>query len=144
MIHRSYDPIVFRRCTEGHRDFIPEDFDFEGWLAGPNVMYSSGDSIGLATLEYPGVYNVHWFFTVRGRDALDLAFEMLDDLFNTVGAEIVRGITKVELRGARYLAKKVGFTSLGVLEFHDGPNELMFLSKEAFNDALKLRQERNG
>lgn len=135
---RSFDPDVMRRACQ---DFNGADFDYEGWLANHlNIMYVVDGNVGLATHEYPGVYNAHWFFTVKGKEALDLAFTMYDELFNKQGAEVVRGITPVHLRGARYLAKRIGFISLGIEDFSNGPCELMFLSKDAFN---KEQDKRN-
>jgi hypothetical protein len=138
---RSYDPEILRKATTPYPESVPANFDFEGWLANHrNIMYVVGDNVGLATYEYPGVYNAHWFFTARGKEALDIAFQMYDDLFNKQGAKAVRGITPVDLKGARYLAKRIGFISLGIIEeFSKGPSELMYLSREAFNTEQEKR-----
>lgn len=133
MMERSYDADAFRKGASLYPEGFEDDFDYEGWLADRNnIMYVCGDNVGLATYEYPGVYNAHWFFTVRGRGAIALAREMYDQLFNHDGAEMVRGLTPVHLRGARWLAKQLGFISLGIVD-DDDPHELMCLSKADFN-----------
>lgn len=142
MVTRSFDTEVMKAAVAPYPDIMPSPFDFEGWLANHlNIMYVVDGNVGLATYEYPGVYNAHWFFKARGKEALDIAFAMYDDLFNVQGAKAVRGITPVELRGARYLAKRIGFISMGIEEYPDGFYDIMVLTKNDFN--LK-QEERNG
>jgi hypothetical protein len=142
---RSFDPQIFRDATANYRHSIPEDFPFEAWLADENnIMYVVDDNIGLATFEYPGFYNAHWFFhSAKGKAALDLAFKMYDDLFNVQGAKAVRGITPVALKGARFLAKRLGFQTLSFEDFNDGNGlqEVMCLTKDDF---LRKQEERYG
>jgi hypothetical protein len=129
---RSYNPEVFRRATEEWRDKVPLEL-IDNWLGDDkNVMYDVDGNVGLATYDYPGCYTAHWFFKVRGKEALDLAFRMYDDLFNNQGAVVVRGITPIGLKGARYLAKRIGFVSMGFIETDNGVEEIMCLSKEDF------------
>lgn len=133
---RSYDPVVFK---EGVRPYPKEfkydvdEFDFEGWLKG-NVMYTEDGSIGLCSLEYPGVYTVHWFFRRGGRKSTELAVDMLDDLFDNQGARLVRGLTPVENRAACIAARKIGMKSYGILPYPDEDCELLMMTKEEFKE----------
>jgi hypothetical protein len=146
MIERSYDAEVMRKAFEPHARYHDDAMDYDAWVGDHNnVMYAlpNGD-IGLATFEYKGVYNVHWFFNqTRGRAALNLAVEMLDDLFKNYGAMVVRGITPADIKAARLLAKYVGLTSYGLIEVpeDDGPNkgicELMLMTKDEFYEHNK-------
>lgn len=137
---RSFNHKMMRQASEV---FNGKSFDYEGWLANRyNIMYVEGDDVGLLTFEYPGVYNAHWFFKSRGKDALDTAFDMLDDLFNTSDAKAIRGITPIDLKGARYLAKRLGFISMGIEEYPDGKYEVMVLTKNDFN--LRREQRKHG
>jgi len=130
---RSFDVETFKTAVEPYPQIFPTPFDFEGWLKHPlNVMYDADGSVGLGVYEYPGVYTAHWFFKVRGREALNLAREMLDALFTDHKAVVVRGLTKVNLKPARWAAKQLGFKSYGILEFSDGEYELMCLTKDDF------------
>jgi hypothetical protein len=134
MIIRSFDPEVMKHGFELSPEKMPSSFSYEGWLEDTrNVMLVKGENVGLATHEYPGVYTVHWFFTERGRGAINLAKEMLDELFKTTDAQTIRGLTPVDLKAARWLAKQVGLKSHGVMEFADGKEcEVMFITKEEF------------
>lgn len=134
---RSLDPEIFK---EGVRPYPKEfkydieDFDFEGWLAGKNVMYTEDGSVGLCSLEYPGVYTVHWFFHRGGRKAIPLAVDMLADLFDNHGARLVRGVTPVENRAALIAARKIGMKSYGILPYPDGDCELLMMTREEFRE----------
>jgi hypothetical protein len=139
MITRSFDPKVMKEASE---EFNGIDFDYEGWVANhQNIMYVVDDDVGLATYDYPGVYTAHWFFVSRGRKALDVAFAMYDDLFNRQNAKAVRGVTPVRLKGARYLAKRIGFETVGFETWPDGEEcEIMVLSRDEFNKRQEQRQ----
>jgi hypothetical protein len=134
MITRSFDPEVMKKAFELSPEPMPSGVSYEDWVGDiNNFMLVEGDNVGLATYEYPGVYTVHWFFTARGREALKLAKRMLAVLFESSDARVVRGLTPVDLKAARWLAKQVGLTSHGVLTFADGKQcELMFVTKEEF------------
>ena len=97
-------------------------------------MFVEGRSVGLATFEYPGVYTVHWFYTDehRGRKALDLAAEMIDALFTQSDAQTIRGITKANLKAARWACRQLGYTSHGLLTFSNGEHELFTMTKDQF------------
>lgn len=143
---RSFDPEIMRKAFEPHVRYHDDKMDYDAWIGNrKNVMYviDNGD-VGLATYEYPGLYNVHWFFNqTRGKAAIKLAQEMLDALFQDEGAQIVRGLTPVDLKPARWLAKYIGFKSYGVVKCpeDDGPNEgfceLMLLTKHEFYENYK-------
>lgn len=131
-MHRSYDPSEMKRIvSQFPKEFIydTETFDYSHWLSH-SVMYVEGDSAGLCTKEKEGIYSVHWFFKHRGRQALDLAKEMLNDLFDNEGAEIVRGITPVDNKAARWAARQIGLKSYGV----EGDKEILIMTKKEFKE----------
>jgi hypothetical protein len=134
MITRSFDPEVMKTAFTLSPEPMPREVSYEDWVGNvKNFMLVENDNVGLATYEYPGVYTVHWFFTARGREALKLAKRMLAVLFESSDAKVIRGLTPVDLKAARWLAKQVGLTSHGVLTFADGKQcELMFVTKEEF------------
>lgn len=129
---RSYDPELLRKKTKDYRDFFP-DWLIEPWVNDRrNVVYLEGDNIGLATFEYPGVYTVHWFFTVRGREAIRLAKKMADRLFQETDAKGIRGMTRSDLKAARWALRQVGMKSLGTVTTDKGEYELSYMTKEQF------------
>lgn len=138
MIVRSFDPNELKEAFKlGPHD--NSSIDCEAWLNNyKNVMLVEGNNVGIATYEYPGVYTVHWFYNVRGREAIKLAREMLDEMFNKYGCETARGLTPTNLKAARWLAKQVGLTSYGMMTCTNGEEvELMFITKEEFNNGRR-------
>lgn len=133
MIRRSFDLDLLLRATKVPTVTATEE-DFRNWFANEkNLMFSDGENVGLATYEYPGLYSVHWFFTVRGRKALDLGRAMLVNLFENYGAEAVRGFIKSDLKASRWAARQVGLKSLGLMECPDGTeDEIFYASKKEY------------
>jgi hypothetical protein len=134
-MHRSYNPKVLGEAVLRYKGWDEEaGFDPKEWLdIDENLMLVDGENVGLLTCEYPGLYNGHWFFTARGREALYMAAKMLSYAFEVHNARAIRGLTPLSLRNARWLAKQLGFKSHGTLEYHDRePEELMILTKEDF------------
>lgn len=129
---RCHDPEVLTKAL-GPYDYHMGN-DNKSWLENPeNLAYAIGDDLGLASFDYPGVYSVHWFFKSKGRAAIEVCVTMLDKLFGEHGAEIVRGITPMDNKPARRLAKYVGCETLSIETYPDGEDyEIMVLSKERF------------
>lgn len=133
MIKRSFDLDLLLRATD-----LPEIHssreDFKTWFYMPkNLMFAEGENVGLATYELPGMYNIHWYFKVRGREALNLARDMLENLFENYGVDVVRGIVRVDLKPSRWGARQVGMKSLGIFRFPSGQdNEVFYLTKTEF------------
>lgn len=90
-------------------------FEPEAWLGGPNVALTDGEgNFGLFEYEAPGIYTGHYFYkTARGKAAFALASEMLDMMFEI--AELIKGLTPTDHKGAVWLSKKLGFTSYGTV-----------------------------
>lgn len=137
-IKRSFDlPLLLKLTNVPGIHATAEDF--KTWFNRPgNVMFSSGENVGLATYEYPGVYSLHWYFTVRGRDAINLGKAMIVKLFKDYGAETVRGFVREDLKASRWAARQLGLKSYGVITFADNePNELFIATKDDYLNQLK-------
>jgi len=129
---RSFDPDLLFEVTKDHRDLVPENI-VQGWVENHrNIMFEKDGSVGLAAFEYPGLYNVHWFFKIKGREAIKLAREMLKELFTEYGAEAVRGLTRVDIKAARWASRQVGLKSYGIMPFPNGDCELFCMTKDEF------------
>lgn len=133
MITRSYDASRMEKALDLVDNPSNKELDYAAWVANPNnVMLIEGDDVGIGTFEYPGAYTIHWFFQSRGRAALNQAKAMLAMFFETVDCKLARGLTPVDLRGARWLARQIGMTSQGILDFDTGPHELFTITNEDF------------
>jgi RimJ/RimL family protein N-acetyltransferase len=125
--------------TDDLRDAVslyPEingDLDCEEWVANTNnVMLREGDSTGLFAYEYPGLYTGHYFFRVRGREALNLAKAMLTEAFENYGAQAIRGMTKTDNRPALWITRQLGFKSYGRVVTENGEHEIFCLTRDKF------------
>jgi hypothetical protein len=129
---RSYDETILQRISDQWPKFVPPHL-VDGYLAsGHHAMFVDDEDVGIATMEYPGVYTVHWFFESRGREAIKQARAMVDELFQTTDAKLLRGLTEVSLKGARWAARQFGMTSQGIFTFPDGEYELFTITKDEF------------
>lgn len=141
-VNRLFDPEIMRKATSDYRDMVPEDI-IDGWVNNHNnYMYVSGDNVGLATLEYPGLYSLHWYFkSARGRQAINLARTMMDCLFKDSPAQAIRGLVKDVLKASRWGARQAGLTSMGFVKYPDysGEYELFCMTKEDF-----YKEKQNG
>jgi hypothetical protein len=133
VIDERKDLDLLIKATESVRDFVSVEA-LKHWIEMPrNRMFVEGDSVGLATYEYPGLYSVHWYFKVRGKDAINLGKRMIAHLFNHSDAKAIRGLIKTRLKAARWAARQVHFTSVGVVTYPDGDeNELFCMTKDEF------------
>lgn len=134
MIERSFDPVVMSKAFEPYPSLTPNAFDWKAWLDNhDNIMLVEGDSIGLLTYEYEGVYNPHYFLKERGRAALDLTKRMIAQAFRDYDVKVMRGITPADNKAARWAARQVGCTSHGLVSAPEGDYEIFILTKDSFD-----------
>jgi len=132
VIKRVFDLPLLLRATDTP-EFADQREVFTEWFDKPkNLMFADGDNVGLATYEYPGVYSVHWFYQVRGREALDLGRAMCQNLFDNYGAETLRAIIEKRLKASRWATRQIGFKSHGFVTTAEGEEELFFATKAEF------------
>lgn len=138
MIERSFDKALLLEVTKDLRHMVAEATLEEWWANPSHLMFVEGKNVGLATCEYPGVYTVHWYFDVRGRDAIRLAQRMVKNLFENYDAKAIRGLTRVDMKAARWAARQVGMKSMGFVTHADGvETEIFCATKEEFLEGLK-------
>jgi hypothetical protein len=131
-VNRSYDLHLLKQA--GGMLERNDGFDWAHWLDDENnIMLIENDDVGLATFEYFGLYTVHWFYESRGRDAIGVAKRMIKWMFDNTGCQVIRGLTPIDIKPARWLAKHVGLKSYGTVSFADETCELMMTTKDTFN-----------
>lgn len=135
MIYRTRSFMEAEKHFWKYRKDTP-NLDIKDWLTNyDNIALTDGaGNFCLFEFELPGVYSGHYFFNVRGKEAVKLAKEMLNKVFNCPEVEIIRGLTPVEKLGARWLSRKLGFTSYGAVETKSGYCELFIQTKEEYNN----------
>lgn len=109
------------------------------WLADPANIALENDSGDIALFEYglPGreIYSGHYFFKSRGRKAIQVAREFLDELFNSCyNINVLMGLVPLKHKAARWITRQVGFTSHGIEEIHGKEYELFIITKKEFTN----------
>lgn len=134
MIRRSFDLPLLLRATTGVPGISTTPQEFEDWFNTPlNIMLTEGENVGLATYSRPGIYIIHWYYKVRGREAIDLGKKMLKHLIDHYDAKLIVGFVKTGLKASRWAARQVGMKSQGFVTFADGDeNELFTTTKDDF------------
>jgi len=136
MVVRTFDADGFSQACEQVRD-MAVGYDPEAWIANTdNVVLTDGEG-SYALFERTGLPHVavgHYLLKARGRDAIRVSREMLDEIFSgEYGFEIIQGFTPLTNLGARWMSKKLGFTSHGVV-YEDGkPYEYVMLTKQEWS-----------
>lgn len=131
-MYRSYSPADLEDAISLYPE-LNDGLDCEEWVNDlNNIMLREGDSTGIFAYEYPGLYTGHYFFRVRGRDAISLANKMLAEAFDTYGAMAIRGMTKTTNRPALWITRQLGFKSMGRVVSENGEHEIFCLTKADF------------
>jgi hypothetical protein len=111
---------------------ILSGFDPNEWIKDQrNVALTNavGD-ISLFQRLLPSVVIGHYFYISRGRAALDVATEMLKEIFTgPYDVEVIEGLSPLGKLGARWLNRKLGFKSHGVVDTVSGPCEIVIMTK---------------
>ena len=133
MIRRTFYAEGFSQACEQVRD-MAIGYGPEAWIANTdNVVLTDGEG-SYALFERTGLPHVvigHYLLQARGKDALRVSREMLDKIFSDkYGVEIIQGFTPLSNLGARWISKKLGFTSHGVVHEDGKPFEYVMLTKQ--------------
>lgn len=108
-------------------------FDARGWISNQsNIALTDGSSVGLFGATGGQVFDTHWLFVARGREALDLGADMIAAMFDLYGAVALKGMIPTERRASRWFTRKLGCRSLGMVDTVRGPHELFTLARTDF------------
>lgn len=107
------------------------------WLDNEKNIALSDEKGNVSLFEFnqDGLYTGHYFYHCRGKDAFDLAKSQLNEMFSNYDVRIIRGLTPVDNLGARWMSKKIGFTSYGIEDTFAGPCELFILTRQEWENA---------
>lgn len=125
MIYRSYDISNVK--------YLREEFpcvDTRKWISlQDNIALTNGIDYAMFEKGSDGIYNGHYFFEVRGKEAVRVAKEMLEFAFTKVGIKAIRGLTPLSNLKARWMSRRLGFKGNGVVNTDAGPCELFILTQ---------------
>lgn len=124
--------------TEAMQPFSDETAGFNPreWIADPdNIALTDGKgNFNLFQYDTYGVYWAHTYFnTARGKEAIDLCRSSLAWVFSDDSpVQVIKGITPLYKQGARWLNRKLGLQSHGIIKTRDGTGELFILDKHTY------------
>lgn len=137
MIETRKDFDLLVQATECCRDLLSVA-DIETVLAKEdNLMLVSGSNVGLAIYDGPGIYTVHWYYDVRGREAIDLGKAMIGMMFDHHGAKLLRGLIKTRLKASAWACRQLGFKSYGTIMFPENDENEFFCMTKLEYDTMK-------
>lgn len=113
-------------------------FDPIEWIQqDQNICLTDGSgNISLFEEVSPNVFEGHYFFKTRGKNALILARTMLSIFMQDYQPYVIKGLTPLEHLGARWLSRQLGFKSYGAVQTPVGPCELFILTKEDWENKI--------
>jgi hypothetical protein len=112
----------------------PKD-DMIEWVANQNNILLENDLGDLAIFEsYLGPRNLvgHYWFKSRGKTAIKVAHEFLNEVFNVYDAQVISGLTPLTHLGARWMNKHLGFKSYGIIKINEEPYEQFILHRTEY------------
>lgn len=134
-IFRTFSSELIDLITKPYQDkmkgFIPSS-----WLENKNnIALTDGTNLALFEKSSDDIYTGHYFFKVRGREALQIADQMLEFFFENTNINIIRGLTPLTKLGARWLSRQLGFKGMGVIDADtNDPCELFILTRDSWNE----------
>ncbi len=109
------------------------------WLANDRnvpIVFDNGD-IALFDYEDEGIYQVHFLFESRGRQAIAHAKQAFDQLFINHSATLIFGLVPDFRRDVKLLARWAGGKSQGIRQTSEGPCELFVLSNAMWKGTIQ-------
>lgn len=130
---RTTDVIRVSSAVAQYADEI-DGFYPEEWLGDEKniALINSDDDVALFEYVRPGVYYGHYFFWNRGKHAIAAAEEFLREIF-TYDIRVLEGLTPITNLGARWMSKRLGFKSLGIIKTPK-PHLFMMMTREEWNE----------
>jgi hypothetical protein len=107
---------------------VGHNVDVQDWLDNKETIALVNENGDLALFEKHGTWQGHYFFKSRGKKAVTAAKKFLDEVFNPCyNISVLTGLTPIHNLGARWLSRKIGFTSQGVMTIDNQPFEFFIL-----------------
>lgn len=97
----------------------------------PNVVVSNGINTLLFEYESEGVYVGHYLCRNKGKQALGDSNEFIGKMFSGP-ARVIKGLVPVSRPDVKWMTRKLGFKSYGLVETIAGTAELFILTKEDY------------
>lgn len=108
------------------------ELDTHAWVADKNNVALEAEDGSMALFEYlrPHTYDGHYFFRCRGKDAVNLAKQVLEEVYTNYGFKAIRGFTPTKHKAALWMSRHLGFSDMGVVETVIGPCVLFVMNMD--------------
>lgn len=127
---RTTDVDVIMNAVNQYADQIVGFYPYEWVLTKSNIaLVNDKGDVALFEFLKPGVYYGHYFFFSRGREAVKVARQFLDEIF-TYDVKVIQGLTPMTHLGARWLNRQLGFKSQGVTPTIKDVCEIVIMTKQ--------------
>lgn len=137
---RTYDLDKILKAMEQYSEEI-EGFYPKEWIQNPcNIaLINTNDDVALFEHQANLKDTVcgHYFFFSRGKEAVKVAQEFLEELFTTTYVKTITGLTPVTHKGALWMNRKLGFKENGEVDTVIGPCRFVMLTKQQWKDSAK-------
>lgn len=130
---RTYDVSLIEPAV---KSFLGENHDIDviKWVQEPDNIVLVNDNGDLALFEKRGTWQGHYYFKSRGRQAITAGLNFLDEVFNPCyNISVLTGLTPLTNLGARWLSRKLGFQSQGVINIDNQSFELFMMTNKDIN-----------
>lgn len=134
-LKRSWDASLVAEAVEFFTK-LKLDMDPIDWVSNQNniiLQNASGDTAFLV-YDRPGVCTAHYYFKTRGKQAEQAGHEFLTELFGpNYDIHVIQGLTPLTYLGARWMTKRLGFKSYGVVKHEDKLFEHFILTRKEYH-----------
>lgn len=135
---RTYNVETVSKATEQYATEIV-GFNPEDWLDNPNNIALTNDKGDVALFEHQEFLQDtvcgHYFFFSRGKEAVKVAQEFLEEIFTDSYVKTIVGLTPEDNKGALWMNRRLGFKENGQVETEVGPCRFVTLTKEQWKDS---------
>ncbi len=113
---RTYDPEIVKNALALY-PYNPIDLDVDMWLRDRNNLAFKTEDGSVAMFEWvrPGLFDGHYFFHVRGREAINLSRQIIQEVYENYGVKAIRGFTPVQHKAAIWMSKHLGFKPMAIV-----------------------------
>ncbi len=130
VLRKLENEVFINEAIKRYPNELVNNFNPSEWLSDPNnVALTDGKNIALFERE-KAVWNTHWLFESRGREAISVGKAMLKYMFDNSDAAAIKGLTPAHCRAARWFNRQLGGKSYGMIDTVIGPCELFILERE--------------
>lgn len=120
-VRRTYDWEDIHNQTKKYMQDLP-CFWPEDWVSSDKNIALTNDVGDIGMYDYqPTGYEAHLYYTSRGRQALDVAVEMVQWFFDNTTEDVIFGETPILHKAAWLLARKTGFQRVSIIRQDHGP-----------------------